>query len=130
MGTSKYLDPEGMLKLIDGYLKTAGPTFQLKATSKYLRLTAKNIEVAIHAHDRGKKYAVHSTQFPNEFLKRAGRSEELHHQRQVCGRHRALPGDHRGRPEGAPVRLRMGREEGPPARRVRERDNHRKEKRT
>jgi len=68
MSTKKYLDPEGMLKLIDGYLKKAEPTFQLKATSKYLRLTAKNIEAAIHAHDHGKKYAVHSTQFPNEFF--------------------------------------------------------------
>jgi len=68
MSTKKYLDPEGMLKLIDGYLKKAGPTFQLKSTSKYLQLTAKNIEAAIHAHDRGKKYAVHSTQFPNEFF--------------------------------------------------------------
>jgi benzoyl-CoA reductase subunit B len=57
-----------MLKLIDGYLKKAGPTFQLKATSKYLQLTAKNVEAAIHAHDHGKKYAVHSTQFPNEFF--------------------------------------------------------------
>jgi benzoyl-CoA reductase subunit B len=68
MSTTKYLDPEGMLKLVDGYLKKAGPTFQLKATSKYLQLTAKNIEAAIHAHDRGMKYAVHSTQFPNEFF--------------------------------------------------------------
>jgi len=53
MSTKKYLDPEGMLKLIDGYLKKAGPTFQLKATSKYLELSAKNVEAAIHAHDRG-----------------------------------------------------------------------------
>jgi benzoyl-CoA reductase/2-hydroxyglutaryl-CoA dehydratase subunit BcrC/BadD/HgdB len=68
MSTKKYLDPEGMLKLVDGYLKKAGPTFKLKSTSKYLELSAKNIEAAIHAHDRGKKYAVHSTQFPNEFF--------------------------------------------------------------
>jgi benzoyl-CoA reductase/2-hydroxyglutaryl-CoA dehydratase subunit BcrC/BadD/HgdB len=68
MSTTKYLDPEGMLKLIDGYLKKAGPTFQLKASYKYLELSAKNVEAAIHAHDRGMKYAVHSTQFPNEFF--------------------------------------------------------------
>jgi benzoyl-CoA reductase/2-hydroxyglutaryl-CoA dehydratase subunit BcrC/BadD/HgdB len=65
---SKYLDPEGMLTLVNGYLKKAGPTFQLKSTTKYLELVAKNIEAAIHAHDRGQKYAVHSTQFPNEFF--------------------------------------------------------------
>jgi len=64
MSTTKYLDPEGMLKLVHGYLKKAGPTFQLKSTSKYLELSAKNIEAAIHAHDHGMKYAVHSTQFP------------------------------------------------------------------
>jgi hypothetical protein len=68
MSTTNYLDPEGMLKLVDRYLNTAGPSFQLKSTSKYLQLVAKNIEAAIHAHDRGKKYVVHSTQFPNEFL--------------------------------------------------------------
>ena len=68
MSTTKYLDPEGMLKLVHGYLKKAGPTFQLKSTSKYLELSAKNIEAAIHAHDHGMKYAVHSTQFPNEFF--------------------------------------------------------------
>ena len=68
MNTTKYLDPEGMLKLVDGYLKKATPSFQLKSTAKYLQLVAKNVENAIHAHDRGKKYAVHSTQFPNEFF--------------------------------------------------------------
>jgi benzoyl-CoA reductase/2-hydroxyglutaryl-CoA dehydratase subunit BcrC/BadD/HgdB len=68
MGTSKYLEPEGMLKLVAGYLKKATPSFQLKSTAKYLQLVAKNVENAIHAHDRGKKYAVHSTQFPNEFF--------------------------------------------------------------
>jgi hypothetical protein len=68
MSTTKYLEPEGMLKLVDGYLKKATPSFQLKSTAKYLQLVAKNVENAIHAHDRGKKYAVHSTQFPNEFF--------------------------------------------------------------
>jgi benzoyl-CoA reductase/2-hydroxyglutaryl-CoA dehydratase subunit BcrC/BadD/HgdB len=68
MSTTKYLEPEGMLKLVDGYLKKATPSFQLKSTAKYLQLVAKNVENAIHAHDRAKKYAVHSTQFPNEFF--------------------------------------------------------------
>jgi hypothetical protein len=44
MNTTKYLKPEGMLKLVDGSLKTAGSSFQLKSTSKYLQLVAKNIE--------------------------------------------------------------------------------------
>jgi benzoyl-CoA reductase/2-hydroxyglutaryl-CoA dehydratase subunit BcrC/BadD/HgdB len=68
MSITKYLEPEGMLKLVEGYLKKATPSFQLKSTAKYLQLVAKNVENAIHAHDRGKKYAVHSTQFPNEFF--------------------------------------------------------------
>jgi benzoyl-CoA reductase subunit B len=68
MTTTKYLDPEGMLKLVENNLKKFGSKFQLKSTSKYLQLSAKNIEAAIHAHDHGKKYAVHSTQFPNEFF--------------------------------------------------------------
>jgi len=36
MSTKKYLDPEGMLKLVENNLKKFGPTFQLKSTSKYL----------------------------------------------------------------------------------------------
>ncbi len=37
MDAKKYLDPEGMLKLVDGYLKAKESSFQLKATSKYLQ---------------------------------------------------------------------------------------------
>jgi benzoyl-CoA reductase subunit B len=63
-----YMTPERMLQGIDAYLKASEPKFQLKATGNYLKLVAKNIENAIKAHERGQKYVVHSTQFPNEFF--------------------------------------------------------------
>jgi hypothetical protein len=44
MTTTEYLDPEGMLKLVNGYLKANESKFQLKSTAKYLQLVAKNIE--------------------------------------------------------------------------------------
>jgi len=49
MSTKKYLEPEGMFNMVDGYLKKAGPSFQLKSTSKCLQLVAKNIEAMFTA---------------------------------------------------------------------------------
>jgi len=53
MSTKKYLDPEGMLKLVENNLKKFGRRFSSNLTCKYLELSAKNIEAAIHAHDHG-----------------------------------------------------------------------------
>ncbi len=66
--TDKYLNPDGMIDLVNKFIEAQSGTFQLQSTPGYLRLIVKNIKDAIHAHEEGNFYAVHSTQFPIEFF--------------------------------------------------------------
>lgn len=61
-----FKDPTKRPRLFRSALKDVGKVFKLKSTAKYLQLVAKNVEAAIHAHDRGRKYVVHSTQFADQ----------------------------------------------------------------
>lgn len=68
MSTTKYLDPETMMVRITQFVKANEPNFQLKSTPGYFQMIVRNIDAAVHAHERGKFYVVHSTQFPNELF--------------------------------------------------------------